>query len=247
MKIYKYTNNINGKIYIGITTRTLGNRHKEHIKNINDGLYFHNALLKYGIENFTLEIIDKAINIKELKNKEIYWIKKFNSFAYQKNSNGYNCTLGGDGGFGLKGRLNSQFGITPKERMDKHTFRQWKANLKKSAKRGEEHEQYGKHPIDIFGEEGFKIACDKSKERFINNNPSKYRNYWGENNPNAKKVIQMSRDGEYIATYNTIKEASKIVNIGIGHIGSCCTGKRKTTGGFKWAYYDEYIKQTSIL
>lgn len=241
MIVYKYTNKVNGKIYIGITIRPLESRHSQHLNTINDGTYFHNALLKHGTDNFDLEIIDRAKTLKELKEKERQWIKKLNSFAYQENSKGYNCTLGGDGAFGLTGELNSQYRISPQERMDDETFKRWKLKLLKSAKRGEKHRDYGKHPEIIFGREGFKTACMKARERFVNNNPSEYRNYYGSNNPNAKKVVQISKSGQYIATYSTVKEASETTGASIGHIGSCCTGKRKTTGGYKWMYYNDYI------
>lgn len=246
MLVYKYTNKINGKTYVGITARSLDVRHREHIKRVNDGTYFHNAILKYGIDNFNLDTIDKAKTLKELKLKEKYWIKELNSFAYQDNPKGYNCTLGGDGALGLSGELNPQYKISPQERMDEDTFKQWKINLKKSAKRGNANRYYGKHPKEIFGEEAYAIACNKAKERYLNNNPSKSRDYWREKNPNAKKVVQLSKDNKYIETFNTIKEANESIKIAKSHIGSCCTGKRKTTGGYKWAYYDDYINTTNI-
>lgn len=241
--VYKYTNLINGKTYIGITTKKLSARHREHINKINDGTHFHNALLKYGISNFKLEVIDHAKTIEELKEKEKQWIKKLNSFTYQDKSNGYNCTLGGDGTMGMSGELNSQYGIRPQDRMDEETFKAWKNNLKKSAPKGNDHRCYGKHPSEIFGAEGFKTACQKARERFIENNPSEHRDYCGDKNPNAKKVVQISKDGECIATFKTVKEASETAKTNQGHIGSCCTGKRKTTGGYKWMYYDDYIKK----
>ena len=53
-KIYKYTNLINNKIYIGQTIQPLEERHKKHISQLNDNTYFHRAIKKYGIENFYL-------------------------------------------------------------------------------------------------------------------------------------------------------------------------------------------------
>jgi group I intron endonuclease len=239
--VYKYTNLTNGKVYIGITTQKLSARHREHLNKINDGTYFHNALLKYGEEGVNLEILDYAKTVESLKAKEKYWIKKLNSFAYQNNSNGYNCTLGGDGAMGLCGELNPQYGISPQERMDDTTFKMWKKNLKKSASKGKDHRCYGKHPSEIFGNKGFERACYKAKKRFIENNPSEYRNYYGDKNPNARKVVQLSKSGEYMAIFNTIKEASSVTGASQGHIGSCCTGGRKTTGGYRWEYYENYI------
>jgi group I intron endonuclease len=100
--VYKYTNKVNGKIYIGITKRDIDTRHKEHIRNINDGYIFHNALKKYGIDNFHLELIDIAKDYAELKEKEKLYIKQFNSYVRFPKSNGYNNTLGGEGTIGFK-------------------------------------------------------------------------------------------------------------------------------------------------
>jgi group I intron endonuclease len=92
MIVYKYTNKINGKIYIGITVQSIEVRHKQHFKDIKKDRVFHRALKKYGEDNFLLEIIDKAGNYEELKEKERFYIKKYNSFTGFKNSNGYNNT-----------------------------------------------------------------------------------------------------------------------------------------------------------
>ena len=95
--IYKITNKINGKIYIGqainINTRWYHHKNNAFIKNKNQALY--QAMRKYGVDNFTIEQIDSAYSKDELNKKEIYWIEKYQSY---KSSNGYNRTRGGDGG-----------------------------------------------------------------------------------------------------------------------------------------------------
>ena len=95
--IYKYTNKINNKVYIGQTTEKLERRHHRHcFQHINDGTYFHRALKKYGIDNFNLEIVENNIPLIELDNREIYWIKYFDS--YYTSGKGYNLTKGGKWG-----------------------------------------------------------------------------------------------------------------------------------------------------
>lgn len=91
--IYKYTNKLNGKIYIGQTSSSLSIRDKKHLSQIEDNTYFHRALKKYGRENFDLEIVEDNILLEEIDEKEIYWIKKLNS--YYKTGQGYNMTKGG--------------------------------------------------------------------------------------------------------------------------------------------------------
>lgn len=98
MFIYKITNKINNKIYIGqVYNKTIYDRFNRHIKSASSESksYIGRAIAKYGAENFVIEEIDKANSLEELNNKEIYWIKYYNST--DKNI-GYNLTPGGDGG-----------------------------------------------------------------------------------------------------------------------------------------------------
>ena len=61
---------------------------------------FKKAIRKYGPDNFNIEVIDTANSAKEAEGKEMCYIKKYNSFAFVENSNGYNSTYGGDGALG---------------------------------------------------------------------------------------------------------------------------------------------------
>lgn len=92
--IYKHTNKINGKIYIG--------QSKYSWKNINDrwqsGRGYHiktrfgSAIKKYGWENFDHHLLEDNITSQNIANeREIYWIRYFNSYY-----DGYNCTPGGN-------------------------------------------------------------------------------------------------------------------------------------------------------
>lgn len=88
MIIYKITNKVNNKIYIGQTIRSLKERVQEHIRKKGT---LNKAFNKYGIENFSIEIIEKCNSTEELNNKEIYWINRFNCLT----PNGYNLCEGG--------------------------------------------------------------------------------------------------------------------------------------------------------
>lgn len=95
--IYKITNIINNKSYIGQSKNieTRWRRHKFEAKNAKGSCYdypLYRAIRKYGIENFSFEILEECL-VEELNNKEIYYIKKFNTF-----NNGYNQNEGGNSG-----------------------------------------------------------------------------------------------------------------------------------------------------
>ena len=91
--IYKITNLINNKVYIGKTERTVQERWVEHKKKASQlDLPLYRAMQKYGIDSFNIESIEECDN-KEIDKRENYWIKFYNSCE-----KGYNCSLGGEGG-----------------------------------------------------------------------------------------------------------------------------------------------------
>ena len=120
--IYKITNSINGKIYIG--------KHLYDKPEIDEsywcsGVYINRTIKKYGIENFTREIICICDTLDELNEKEKYWISTLNALD---NKVGYNLTRGGDGTY-LCGENNYAYGTkkTPedKERISKKIKSLW--------------------------------------------------------------------------------------------------------------------------
>lgn len=91
--IYKIQNLINDSVYIGQTVKTVEKRFQQHRNNY-DKPYFsqltlYKAFKKYGLENFSFEVIEETENEK-LDEREKYWIDYYDSYK-----NGYNMTLGG--------------------------------------------------------------------------------------------------------------------------------------------------------
>lgn len=88
MIIYKTTNLINGKIYIG------KDKHNNP-KYLGSGIRLNSAIQKYGRKNFIKELIEHCDSEKHMSIREKYWIKYFNSTGRLI---GYNLTAGGEGG-----------------------------------------------------------------------------------------------------------------------------------------------------
>ena len=88
--IYKITNQINGKSYVGQTTTSLSQRMASH--RYADSV-IGNAIRKYGWENFSVEVLEECDTKEELNEREIFWIAALNC----KTPNGYNRSDGGDG------------------------------------------------------------------------------------------------------------------------------------------------------
>lgn len=123
--IYKITNNLNQKVYIGKHKYDKPELDKYYITS---GKYITDSINKYGIENFTREIIDTAETEAELNLREKYHIKKCNS----KVPNGYNLTDGADGLSNPSSAVRKVMSVKAKERKySKETLQKRSASLKK--------------------------------------------------------------------------------------------------------------------
>ena len=93
MGIYKITNKITGKSYIGqsvnIATRWSAHKSTSRAEETLDGNELHKDILTLGIDNFSFEVIEET-TVDKLDEREIYWIQYYDTFY-----NGYNHTLGG--------------------------------------------------------------------------------------------------------------------------------------------------------
>lgn len=95
-KLYKITNKVNNKTYIGITKSSLKQRWMEHIRDSYNPIYpIHLAIRKYGSENFIIELLLKSQLKEEISEAEDPTIELYQSRIYQ---HGYNVAKGGYGG-----------------------------------------------------------------------------------------------------------------------------------------------------
>jgi len=161
--LYKATNKINGKCYIGQTMQDLEQRKAEHlsaafsVKSKRYNCHFCRAIRKYGKESFEWEIFADGFPTDRLNNEEIAAISAHNSFSV----NGYNSHSGGRSG-GLmseevkrkiseshKGKIRSEehkrkLSIAGKKREFSNEWHaKWKAQ---QGLKGTENHSYGKHP-----------------------------------------------------------------------------------------------------
>lgn len=94
--IYKITNLINQKAYIGQSINILvrWRRHKTEMNNLDNSYPLYRAMRKYGLNNFSFTILEECPK-EELNERERYWIKTYDTYY-----NGYNLTSGGQTGGG---------------------------------------------------------------------------------------------------------------------------------------------------
>lgn len=107
--IYKITNKINGKVYVGqsVDIESRFRKHRSAPFNPTDNSYsghFYSAIRKYSLENFSFEVLEECLK-SDLDYREKYWIAYFDSYNPEK---GYNETKGGQGTQGLRCKLTEE-------------------------------------------------------------------------------------------------------------------------------------------
>ena len=104
--IYKITNKVNGKSYIGQTIQNVKERFYQHCATKCSqailNMVIHKAITKYGKSNFTIEVIEE-VESANLNDRERYWIRYYDSY-----NNGYNSTEGGQDGIKLFKNLDTE-------------------------------------------------------------------------------------------------------------------------------------------
>ncbi len=193
MIIYKITNLINSKIYIGQTIQTLNKRMNRHFSDADRGkkttpLYL--AIKKYGKINFKVDIIDNATSIDELNEKEIYWIKHYNSIDREI---GYNMTHGGDRAL-LLPEVRKR--IADKKRGQKHSDETKKKMSK--AHKGKNYRKWTEEQKIEYSIK-FKKLYKEGKIKGPPNNPnygSDHHMYGKTHTDEAKAKISKSRKGK---------------------------------------------------
>ena len=96
MTIYKITNLVNGKIYIGQTTLPVDVRWRAHCakSSCKSGIQISYAIQKYGKDQFDFSVIEACSSVEELNIREVFWIKELNTLSPA----GYNLCEGGNNG-----------------------------------------------------------------------------------------------------------------------------------------------------
>lgn len=231
--IYKVTNLVNQKMYIG-KTYNFEKRKREHLYDIDNELPFHKALKKYGLKSFKWEIIDTASTDEEIKEKEIYWIKRLNTCIHSPNSQGYNVTLGGEGGVSWNSRAVAQFDF------DGNFIEEYISCSHASVTTGIHRkgiEECAKGLYKTSG--GYRW---KFKDEWDGKNIGKYKK---KPSHRRKEIVQLSIDGNFIAKYTSVQEAAEKTKIRRTVISQCLTKAISRAGGYQWFYAHEYSESKS--
>ncbi len=251
MLIYKITNTVNGKCYIGQTTRSLEIRFQEHLSDKSHCKKLVNAIAKYGKENFTIDLIQEISNIQELNQKEKNEILKNNSV-----DNGYNILSGGNN---RKLTLETKIKISKSLKGKKKPIGFIETLKKFSEKPVYQYDKMGNY-INSFASieearkkintlkaniskvcNGFRKSAggfqwkwfqvDKIKE-IASNQPR------GRSGPGKKAVALLDSKKNILEKYNSISEAAKKHNVSFGAISKVCLFKRNTIKGMVFRFLE---------
>lgn len=173
--IYKTTNLLNNKIYIG--------QHKSELfdtKYFGSGKILKNAINKYGIENFRCEILQECANQQDLDKAEIYWIDKFNS---TNSAIGYNICSGGNGtsGYIFTDEVKKKIG----EKSREHNLNRDPSIYKKSSETSKGNRMMNKdgkcirvHEKDFeeYTQNGWQFGGLSRKGKYKNRHQKKHKN-----------------------------------------------------------------------
>lgn len=208
MLIYLITNNLNNKKYVGQTSNSLDLRWRQHTsKHQGYCRVLHNAIMKYGKENFSIIEIAKASSIEELNQMEEAFIKEFNTIV----PNGYNLLPGGN---------NKKHHDDSKRKMS--ITRTGKKVPALSKPRGPRPPEVGKKISSV--------KKGKSNGLLGKKRPGMIRL------STRKKVQATNKITKEELTFNSIKEAAAYFKCTHANIVACLKGRRPLAQNHSWKY-----------
>jgi group I intron endonuclease len=113
MYIYKITNLVNDKVYVGLTTRTIHQRYNDHLRAYKkEDTLLYRAMRKYGIENFEVTELEKTDDIEKLTALEYSWMKRLSSLS--TTGKGYNIIASNSSNLKYTNGVGKRKGVSSK-------------------------------------------------------------------------------------------------------------------------------------
>ena len=244
--VYITTNHVNGKQYIGQRKYDKQGKWKEYL---GSGIILSRAIEKYGLENFSKEIIEECKTKKILNDREIYWINYYNAV---ESDNFYNIASGGDGGNTIAGYTDDQRNLLSTKLSN---MRKGIVNIGKN--NGNSRRVICINTMKVFDtineasiyynvdKDAIQQCCSDANKRKTAGEINGERMIWEYYDENKNyEFVPFKRDYKYKQIlcldnniiYNSVHEASKNTGCSIVGIRHCCTGYLKTTKGMHFSY-----------
>lgn len=240
--IYKITNKVNGKVYIGQSNDIKSRWNHEHGGKSTSNVQLKEDINNFGLESFSYEIIAEENNQQKKDELEKFYIKKLNSTNPEL---GYNISEGG-----FCGSFHSdEWKKEQSERLKKYykenpnwLTEERREKLRKSGKRERTKEERKimseRRKGFTYSEVSKKKMSESAKKRVEN-----FGNIFRDNKEKHKEIIKLATEAKY-KKVRCLETGEIFPNIITArekygknlHITDCCKGKRKTAGGFHWEY-----------
>lgn len=223
--IYCVKNIVNEKVYIGKSV-DIEKRWKDHKKGYNNpnssqyASYFYNALRKYGFDSFEFSVLEECAEDK-LNDREIFWINKFQSNNHEY---GYNTTNGGDGVAGYWDIPVYQYDL------DGNFIQEYKSGADARRKTG------------IWSINSCCNGGIKSAGGYIWSYEKHDKILKCIRNHKTSKVYQYGLDGLYIASYDSILEASQATDTSYTKITTYLHSKTSPSRGGNFMWKKEFVE-----
>lgn len=227
--IYKATNIINGKSYIG-KTNDIKSRIWQHLRRYErEDCLFHREMEKYGDDNFSWDVLETTDTEEKAVELEKKYIQEYNTIK----PFGYNMNKGGVGGHNSRPVVCLEFDGTYVKRYD----------------------SAGDAKKDGFNDSDVLLCCKNKQSRckdkmfmfedeYLENGAKTYQKpQFGK----TKSIVQCDEQGNMIAEYDSVNQASKSTGILRTRISSAISGLSKHAGGYIFVYKEEFpIKDISV-
>lgn len=238
--IYRITNMVNGKVYIG-QSRNIAARWRQHSHNHKDTHNDHirKALIKYGAENFAIDILEQcdADMLDELERK---YIAQYDSLS----PNGYNLENGGWLLKKLSKETKSKISVALSRPVNQYSVSGKFIKTYPSAQviAGMTYREGDRSNIQMvcLGKKKTSLGFQWRYADEGTGDISPIENYRREKNA---KVSQYTKDGRWVATFNNRLEASRVTGISAKNIYCCMSKSSKSAGGFIWKYEEPQLWQ----
>lgn len=221
--VYQHKNKINGKIYIGITSRNPEARWGNNGCNYKTSPHFYSAIQKYGWDNFEHNILFINLTKEQACLKEQELIKEFTSMD---RNYGYNSTSGGEL-FTMNEETKqkiSQSMIGNKNGLG-HACSEEKKQKISEAQKGRKFTEEHKQKLSEAAKKRH-VPCSEEKKKILS-----------QNYPNKKPVYCE----ELNMIFESVQECGRYINASASHISKVCRGKGKTVKGYHLKYYNDTI------
>lgn len=237
--VYKHTAP-NGKVYIGITKREPEVRWGKTGSGYATSPHFYSAIQKYGWEHIQHEVLTTGLSKEEACLEEKRLIAEYNS---ADPNFGYNNTLGGETGLKITedvkrkiGNKTSAFYSKPENR---EMLRQRALGYKHTdeAKQKMRAAKLGRHTVLS---NSHKQHISEGRKKRIESDDAfrkELATAWADvGRKQSKRIQQFTKDGCFIAEYESSHEAERKTGVRSGNISKCCRGLVNTAGGYIWRY-----------